>query len=331
MAFKERFINALFGTPEVSYGAENQAYLNELAKQQAFQDLAQRNNLTTEQALGGVMQGLNYGDKNIAQKQADLGINIPQNAEQVGLANQGKFNTYDTVRRGGLLNDLASGYQENVSKGFNVNNLMPQDKSFATRVGEGLGSLVRFYDKPIGRMATATGLSVLTDEANPLAEGVKAYIGRQKNVTADKVYRNQLKQLGMSDEELNNIKGNITKEIYEGVTSGMKLGNQRITYGQLALLDDEIAAEVASNPSLANQFVPVNLARDIYSKKRDMSEGKMAEIAANVKKKEKETEYIGKAKPPSVIVHKSEGGSNTKPTSTGAGAGRQRVHKTNAF
>ena len=302
-----------------------------MAKQQAFQDLAQTNNLTTEQALGGVMQGLNYGDKNIAQKQADLGINIPQNAEQVGLANQGKFNTYDTVRRGGLLNDLASGYQENVSKGFNVNNLMPQDKSFATRVGEGLGSLVRFYDKPIGRMATATGLSVLTDEANPLAEGVKAYVGRQKNVTADKVYRNQLKQLGMSDEELNNIKGNITKEIYEGVTSGMKLGNQRITYGQLALLDDEIAAEVVANPSLANQFVPVNLARDIYGKKRDMSEGKMAEIAANVKKKEKETEYIGKAKPPSVIVHKSEGSSNTKPTSTGAGAGRQRVHKTNAF
>ena len=327
MAFKERFINALFGTPEVSYGAENQAYLNELAKQQAFQDLAQRNNLTTEQALGGVMQGLNYGDKNIAQKQADLGINIPQNAEQVGLANQGKFNTYDTVRRGGLLNDLASGYQENVLKGFNVNNLMPQDKSFATRVGEGLGSLVRFYDKPIGRMAAATGLSVLTDEANPLAEGVKAYVGRQKNVTADKVYRNQLKQLGMSDEELNNIKGNITKEIYEGVTSGMKLGNQRITYGQLALLDDEIAAEVAANPSLANQFVPVNLARDIYVKKRDMSEGKMEKIKAEVDKTKKETEHIGKAKPTVNVVHthKSESGSS-RPTSTG-----KKTHKTNAF
>ena len=306
--FKERFVKALFGNPEINYGTENQAYLNELANQQAFKDLAKNNNLTTEQALGGVMQGLNYGDKEIAQKQQELGISIPQNSEQIGLANQGRFNNYDTVRKGGILNDLASGYKENVSQGFNIENLAPQNKSIATKVGEGLGSLVRFYDKPIGRMATATGLSVLTGEANPLAEGVKAYVGRQKNVTADKVYRSQLKQLGMSDEELNNINGNITKEIYEGVTSGMRLGNQRMTYGQLAMLDDEIAEEIRRSPALANQFVPINIARDIYSKKRGQAEGKMEKVKAETDKIKKDTKLAGT---PKKIIHVSSGGKTT--------------------
>lgn len=236
--------------------------------------------------------------------------------------------------RPGFFNDLASGYRENATQGFDINNLAPQRKGLATRIGEGLGTLARFYDKPIGRMAVATGLSMLTDEANPLGEGVKAYVGRQQYQTADKVYRNQLKQLGMTDEELNAIKGNVTKDIFEGVTSGMRLGNQRMTYGQLAMLDEEIAREVALNPALANQFVPVNFARDIYSKKRDSAEGKMAKVAAETKKIEEETKYVGKPKTTisirkggtnSTVTHKSDDGS------TSTGGGRPRVHKTNAF
>lgn len=219
--------------------------------------------------------------------------------------------------RPGFFNDLASGYRENTTQGFNVNNLAPnKTKGLATRIGEGLGTLARFYDKPIGRMAVATGLSMLTDEANPLGEGVKAYVGRQQYQTADKVYRNQLKQMGMTDDELNAIKGNVTKEIFEGVTSGMRLGNQRMTYGQLAMLDDEIAREVAANPALANQFVPVNFARDIYGKKRDTAEGAMAKVAAETKKTEKETKLLGTQKPKTVIEHitTNKTGGSDRPT-----------------
>jgi hypothetical protein len=216
--------------------------------------------------------------------------------------------------RPGFLNDLASGYRENATQGFDINNLAPQRKGLATRIGEGLGTLARFYDKPIGRMAVATGLSMLTDEANPLGEGVKAYVGRQQYQTADKVYRNQLKQLGMTDEELNAIKGNVTKDIFEGVTSGMRLGDQRMTYGQLAMLDDEIAREVAANPALANQFVPVNFARDIYGKKRDTAEGAMAKVAAETKKIEEETKQVGK---PKVNISIRKGGTNSTVTHVG--------------
>ena len=210
-----------------------------------------------------------------------------------------------TNHKPGFFEDFGRGFQENATQGFNVNNLAPvQGKGLATRLGEGLGTLARFYDKPIGRMAVATGLSMLTDEANPLNEGVKAYVGRQTNMTQDRVYRNQLKQLGMTDDEVNAIPGNVTKDVFEGVTSGMRLGNQRMTYGQLAMLDDDIAEEVRKNPALANQFVPVNIARDIYGKKRPMAESKMAEINAKTEETKAKTKQVGK---PKVTINRKEG------------------------
>ena len=116
----------------------------------------------------------------------------------------------------GFFEDFGRGFQENATQGFNVNNLAPvQGKGLATRLGEGLGTLARFYDKPIGRFATAAALSALTGETNPLNEGVKAYVGRQTNMTRDNVYRNQLKQMGMSDDEVNSIPGIITDDIFK--------------------------------------------------------------------------------------------------------------------
>ena len=124
-----------------------------------------------------------------------------------------------TNHKPGFFEDLSRGFQENATQGFNVNNLAPvENKGLATRLGEGLGTLARFYDKPIGRMAVATGLSMLTDEANPLGEGVKAYVGRQTNMTRDNVYRNQLKQMGMSEDEVNAIPGIITDDIFKNYT-----------------------------------------------------------------------------------------------------------------
>lgn len=210
-----------------------------------------------------------------------------------------------TNHKPGFFEDFSRGFQENATQGFNVNNLAPvQGKGLATRLGEGLGTLTRFYDKPIGRMAVATGLSMLTGETNPLGEGVKAYVGRQNNMTQDRVYRNQLKQLGMTDDEINAIPGNVTKDVFEGVTSGMRLGNQRMTYGQLAMLDDGIAEEVRKNPALANMFVPINIARDIYGLKRETAQGKMAEIKAKTEKTQAETKQVGK---PKVTINRKEG------------------------
>ena len=326
--FKDKFVKALWGTPaqvdgvapSVSYGKDIDNYLNTLGSQPYMQGLLNQPKetaLTLDQYKQGVANGLNYGIPEIAKAQQTLGINTPKTGEEIELANVGQFNqpsmlsvgTATTPRQGGFFNDLVSGYQENATQGFNINNLAPvQGKGLATRLGEGLGTLARFYDKPIGRMAVATGLSMLTGETNPLGEGVKAYVGRQNNMTQDRVYRNQLKQLGMTDDELNSIPGNVTKDVFEGVTSGMRLGNQRMTYGQLAMLDDNIAEEVRKNPALADMFVPINIARDIYGLKRETAQGKMAEIAAKTKKTEAETKQVGK---PKVTINRREGGTTS--------------------
>ena len=224
----------------------------------------------------------------------------------------------------GFFNDFASGFKENYTQGFDVNNLAPQNKGLATKIGEGLGTLARFYDKPIGRMAVATGLSYLTGEQNPLQEGVEAYVGRHKRQTADKVYRNQLKQMGMTDEELNNIPGEITKEIFEGVTSGMRYNNQRITYGQLAQFSPEVAQAVANNPELEYQYLPVNFARDVYGLKRDTAESKMAKVAAETKKIEEERKHVGA---PKVNISIKKGGTNSTITHVGGSGGNNRPTK----
>ena len=209
----------------------------------------------------------------------------------------------------GFFEDFGRGYRENSTQGFNVNNLAPvENKGLATRLGEGLGTIERFANSPLGRGVIAYGLSNAIGDTNPLEQAFTAGVGRQKNMTQDRVYRNQLKQLGMTDDEVNAIPGNVTKDVFEGVTSGMRLGNQRMTYGQLAMLDDNIAEEVRKNPALANQFVPINIARDIYAKKRPMAESKMEEIKAKTEKTKAETKQVGK---PKVTINRREGGTTS--------------------
>ena len=116
----------------------------------------------------------------------------------------------------GFFEDFGRGFQENATQGFNVNNLAPvQGKGLATRLGEGLGTLARFYDKPIGRFATAAALSALTGETNPLGEGVRAYVGRQTNMTRDKAYRQSLIKMGVDEAQVNAIPGIITDDVYK--------------------------------------------------------------------------------------------------------------------
>ena len=248
----------------------------------------------------------------------------------------------------GFFEDFSRGYKENATQGFNVNNLTPvQGKGLATRLGEGLGTIERFANSPLGRGLIAYGLSNAMGDTNPLEQAFTAGVGRQTNMTQDRVYRNQLKQLGMTDDEVNAIPGNVTKDVFEGVTSGMRLGNQRMTYGQLAMLDDGIAEEVRKNPALANQFVPINIARDIYGLKRETAQGKMAETKAKTEETKAKTEetksktkQIGK---PKITINRKEGtttsnvnivhsgGSGKGSGASGKGPDRPKKHKTNAF
>ena len=141
------------------------------------------------------MQGRNYSDKNIAQRQQELGINTPQDNEQIGLARQGLLNDY-TTRQGGLVNNIVSGYEENLNNKFNPSNLeFGQNKGLGTRIGEAFGTTTRFLNSPIGRGLAVGGAALALGSGAPLASilGVKSAVGRQKAITGDKIYRNQLR------------------------------------------------------------------------------------------------------------------------------------------
>lgn len=290
LSLKERFANALFGTPtqvegvapNVSYGKEKDDYLNSLGEQPYMQSLLNQpkeTGLTLDQYKQGVANGLNYGVPEIAQAQKELGINIPKTGEEKELASVGQFNqptmlsvgTATTPRQGGFFNDLAQGYQENATQGFNVQNWAPQNKGLATKIGEGLGTLARFYDKPIGRMAVASGLSMLTDEVNPLQEGIKAYVGRQNNMTRDKAYRQNLVQMGYTQDEIDAIPGIVSDDIYSNLIRAKQL-QDNAEYRNLMLQNQQAQNE------LMNQYRQDQLN---YQRMQDVQDRAMKEREFN--------------------------------------------------
>lgn len=205
------------------------------------------------------------------------------------------------------LGDLARGYNDNYNNRFGYSDL-PKEKNFTTRLGEGLGTVGRFIDSPLGRGLIAGGLNAALGYDNSLQEGLGAYVGRKNAQTADRVYRKQLGQMGYTDKDLANITGDITPQIYKGLTDGFRLGNQRMTYGQLAMFDDDIAEMLRQSPELANQFVPLTFARDIYTKRKQKAEADIAGTEARTEKTKAETGQVGK---PRVTINRREGGTTS--------------------
>ena len=134
--------------------------------------------------------------------------------------NEVKLATTETFRPG-FFNDLASGYKDNYDNGFNVNNLRNNNQNIATRLGEGLGTVGRFVDSPLGRGLIAAGLNKALGYDDSFLEGLQAFAGRQNAVTADKLYRKQLKDYGYTDEDLSQIRGNITSDVYKNLANNL--------------------------------------------------------------------------------------------------------------
>lgn len=198
----------------------------------------------------------------------------------------------------GFVNDFASGFKENYTQGFDVNNLAPQNKGLATRIGEGLGTLARFYDKPVGRLAVATGLSMLTGEANPLGEGVKAYVGRQTNLTKDKAYRQGLINMGIDADEVNAIPGIMTDEVFSNIARAKQLQDyalyrqdmidtqkenaKTLNNYRMAQLAEDVKQNELENyykgQQLAQGWERINLDKDKKSKGKPLSDSQVKEL-----------------------------------------------------
>ena len=252
LSAKERLINALFGTPAQVDGVESNVQYQYPTQRQAdfVQGLPNNKDLmgkiqaspynqgyTDQEIINRVAQGQNFGLPQLASEQKEWGIKLPRANNMLDEeAVQGNYlNVYQpkleigtatTPRQGGFFNDLVSGYEENSTQGFDVQNLAPnQNKGIATRIGEGLGTLKSLYNKPIGRglLAGAAALALGGGAGEALAYGMGAGVGRQNNMTRDKAYRQNLAQMGYSQDEIDAIPGIVSDDIYSNLIRAQQL------------------------------------------------------------------------------------------------------------
>lgn len=229
----------------------------------------------------------------------------------------------DMTRQGGLV----QGYNQ----GYNLNYENPTN-TVGTRIGQALGSVGRLVDSPLGRGLIAYGLSNAMGDDNPLEQALTAGVGRYNAQTADKVYRNQLRNLGMSEQELGNIRGNITNEVYKNISDSYKARWNKASWADLATISPVVAEAVKLNPELANSYLPASVAKEIM--RGDLTEAQIANLLARTAKIKAETKQVGQ---PKVTVNIKKGGTNSTITHVGGennppqptGAGIVRVQAPN--
>lgn len=312
---KQRVIDFLMGkqpqttevNPTSTYGADVDNFINALKEQPYMQKLYNapiQERLSDEQIAEKVANGLNLGIPELAQAQKDVGIRIPQGAEQVAQAQLGEFNKPMVVagvnnapREGGLI----QGYNQ----GYNLNYDNPTN-TVGTKIGQAVGTLGRAIDTPLGRGLIAYGLSNAIGDTNPLEQAFTAGVGRQTNLTKDKVYRKQLKQLGMTDNEINSIRGMITDDIYKNIADSYKARWNKASWADLATVSPVVAEAVKANPELANSYLPASVANTIM--KGDLTEAQIANLLARTEKIKAETKQVGK---PKVTINRKEGGTTS--------------------
>lgn len=117
----------------------------------------------------------------------------------------------DNPRVGGLIPDVMSGFRENASTPFNVNNFGQnklddgRDKGFAYRLGEGLGTAGRFLSSELGRGLLTAGAVGLGGGSGleALAYGTQAGALNNRLRNEDKIYRN-----AMIEQAQNSLRNN---------------------------------------------------------------------------------------------------------------------------
>lgn len=235
----------------------------------------------SDEAIQGVSQGLNSGNKELAQFITDNKINTPKTTEEIALAKEGKFNNYAPVaatisenpRIGGALPNFINGYRENTNNGFNLENwtnnigLYGREKGLAYRAGEGLGTAARFLDSPAGKMLLAYGASNMLGDTNPLEQAFTAGAVNLNARMNDKLYRNELKQTYqqsiMNDPRYNTLTNAEDKQIQDYIKQSPEYLNAKTDEERATIADNmynSLASEkIASKQNEALQEVYANI------------------------------------------------------------------------
>lgn len=248
------------------------------------------------------------------------------NAEN--MPTQLSLGTKTTPATNGFLQDFMAGAKENYDNAFKPENLQPQNKNWATRLGEGVGTALRFGDSSAGRglMAGAAALALGMSPGQALGYGLGTTVGRQGILAADKLYRNQLKNMGMTENELKGIKGYIDKDMFKNYSDAYKVRKNQVSWGDLAEFDKNIKKVIEENPLLSDVYVPASVANRILN--GELTDAKILDLLAKAGKSKADTANVKlktgllkEGKPTAIIEHKGKDGGRPirvgTPTKTG--------------
>ena len=190
------------------------------------------------------LQGFNLAD-------ALLGKQATPTDSMSADGNNLQITTSENPRTGGILRDITGGYQENRFTPASLENLGQntladgRQKGFAYKLGEGLGSVARLANSPLGR-GLITGGIVAATGGNPLQAlvyGGGATALNQQNVMKDRAYRNDIvnsetqrimNDTSLSDDQKENAieqlqnqvsayRGYMTPEVYSNLIRSQQL------------------------------------------------------------------------------------------------------------
>lgn len=185
--------------------------------------LADDSNVDAAQSLR-----LQNGIKPLTPKERLFGRTLEENIQTINPEINSAEMTTIRDYRPGLFSDIASGYNENRNNAISMNNFGNNTlsdgrrKGFAYRLGEGLGSLARIGDSPLGRSLLIGGLVGATGGSglDALAYGAQTGMLNQSNRLRDQAYRNSLEDQGL---DTSNLRGYMTDSTYKNILDAKTL------------------------------------------------------------------------------------------------------------
>lgn len=176
-------------------------------------------------------------DENVSTKFDPKNLFNNQIATQVESPSQDLVNYQNTLRQKGIDENIINAVAQGKNSGNkdianwisqNPDALKPvmqtqyKDKNIMNRIGEGLGTVMRFADSPLGKGLIVGGLVGATggDPAQMLGYGIQTGAKAQNVQMRNQLYRQKLKSLGYTDQDLEKIKGYIGGDEYKTISDG---------------------------------------------------------------------------------------------------------------
>lgn len=222
---------------------------------------------------------------------------LPQAETNQFFANENNVNT-PVVEMGlkrqpeqrGLLQDVASGYQDNFNNPISAVNFRPDpSKNGANKFGEALGTFGRVMNSPGGR-GLATALAVGAMGGNPtqaMTYGLQAGVGNYNNVNQDRMNRELLKQQGI---DTSNVRGYLNNDTAKAYTDNYyKLNNAQYRNRKLDQ-DSYIKIKKLYDDQLRNGIIdPATYETQVKTLNEKYLDDQIVTVGANNTKKSNQT------------------------------------------